>query len=130
MTIRHDVLTEVATHAGAAAPRECCGLLLGTPSTILQSVRTRNLARDQSRFLIDPADHIKGRREARTRGLHVVGFYHSHPRSSAVPSVTDRAEAGYPDHLYLIVGLTTAPPEARLFRFDGEAFVEVAFAIA
>jgi proteasome lid subunit RPN8/RPN11 len=128
VTIRHAVLEEVATHAREEAPVECCGLLLGTASAIVESVRTRNAASDRSRFLIDPADHINGRRNARNRGLNVVGFYHSHPRSAAGPSATDRAEAGYPGHLYLIVGLAPDPPEIRLFRFGGADFVELAFA--
>jgi len=117
-------------HAREEAPVECCGLLLGTSSEIVGSVRTRNAASDPSRFLIDPADHINGRRDARNRGLNVVGFYHSHPRSAADPSVTDRAEASYRDHLYLIVGLAPDPPELRLFRFNGADFVELAFAVA
>jgi len=126
--IRHSVIEEIATHASAESPAECCGLLLGSSSAIVEAVRTKNAASDPSRFLIDPADHINGRRDARNRGLTVVGFYHSHPRSAAVPSVTDRAEASYPDHLYLIVGLAADPPDVRLFRFDGTDFVELAFA--
>lgn len=128
--IRHAVIEAIAAHARAEAPVECCGLLLGTSSAIVEAVRTRNAASDPSRFLIEPTDHIHGRRDARQRGLTVVGFYHSHPRSSGVSSVTDRAEATYPDHLYLIVGLGTDPPDVRLFRFDGTDFVELAFAVA
>ena len=126
--IRAAVLREIEAHAREEAPAECCGLLLGTSSAIVESVRTRNAAGDPSRFLLDPADHINGRRHARNRGLDVVGFYHSHPRSQASPSVTDREEASYPDHLYVIVGLASDPPELRLFRFDGADFVEQAFA--
>lgn len=126
--IRPAVLEEITAHAREEAPVECCGLLLGTSSAIVESVRMRNAASDPSRFLIDPADHINGRRDARNRGLNVVGFYHSHPRSAAGPSVTDRAEASYTDHLYLIVGLASDPPEVRLFRFDGTEFAEQAFA--
>ena len=130
MRIDHAVLAAVAAHAAAEAPRECCGLLLGTPSTIVESFRTKNMADGESRFFVDPVDHFAGRRVARARGLTVVGFYHSHPRSAAFPSVTDRAEAGYPDHLYLIVSLAATRPEARLFRFDGQDFAEVAFDVA
>jgi proteasome lid subunit RPN8/RPN11 len=87
-------------------------------------VSARNLAESPTRFLLDPSDHIAAIRSARRRGLRVVGFYHSHPKSAASPSETDRHEANYPDHLYLIVGLVTALPEFRLFRFDGRDFVE------
>jgi proteasome lid subunit RPN8/RPN11 len=49
----------------------------------------------------------------------VAGFYHSHPRSAPSPSATDRAEASYPDHLYLIVSLAQDPPEVGLFSLVG-----------
>jgi proteasome lid subunit RPN8/RPN11 len=114
-------------HARAAFPAECCGLLLGTRESIVDAVRTRNVADAPSRFFIDPKDHIDLRREARGRGLDVVGFYHSHPRSPARPSETDRAEATYPDHLYVIVSLAAAEPDVRLFRFDDGNFLRLPF---
>jgi proteasome lid subunit RPN8/RPN11 len=89
----------------------------------------RNLATDPNRFLIDPKDHIDVRRTTRARGLDVVGFYHSHPQSAAVPSPTDLAEASYPDHLYLIVGLASERPDVRLYRLEGRGFKEENFLI-
>src|SRR5262249_32741628 len=118
MTIAGAAIAEIVAHARQAAPAECCGLLLGRGETIVESDRARNIATRPTRFEIDPQDHIDRRREARTRGLDVVGFYHSHPASAPIPSETDRAQAAYPNHLYLIVGLTSDPPEVRLFFFD------------
>ena len=115
--IARDAVDAIVAHAREAAPAECCGLLLGSPASIVEAARTRNIAEDpDSRFLIDPKDHIDGRKEARRRSLEVVGFYHSHPRSPAEPSARDREEAGYPDDLYLIVSLFAKPPEIRVFR--------------
>jgi proteasome lid subunit RPN8/RPN11 len=109
-------IDSVVAHARRMAPSECCGLLVGSGSRILEAIPARNVAVSATtRFLVDPKDHIDGRRAARRRGLDVIGFYHSHPRSSAQPSAADRAEASYPDHLYLIVGLLTDPPEIRVF---------------
>ena len=115
--IASGALEAVIAHARDVAPVECCGLLLGSPDAIVDAARARNIADDPaSRFLIDPKDHIDGRREARRRSLEVVGFYHSHPRSPAIPSARDRAEVGYPDDLYLIVSLLAEPPEICVFR--------------
>jgi len=115
-------------HAHEAAPDECCGLLLGRHDEVVEAFRARNIA-DQpaSRFLIDPQDHITGRREARARGLDVVGFYHSHPRSVTEPSVRDLDEFTYPGHLYAIVSLLVEPAEVSLFRFDAGNFQRVSF---
>jgi len=118
----------VVAHARAAAPDECCGLLLGTTGDIVGARPARNAADDaRRRYVVDPKDHFDGRRDARARGLEVVGFYHSHPRSPAAPSETDRAEASYDDYLYLIVGLAAEPPQVACFRLERGNFLEVPF---
>jgi proteasome lid subunit RPN8/RPN11 len=120
------VLAEIAAHARVASPDECCGLLIGTASEIVDAVRSANRAEEPTRrFLIDPKTHFDARRRATERGLAVVGFYHSHPSSAPVPSVADLAGASYPDHWYLIVRPLLTGCEARLFQLNGDRFVEV-----
>ena len=122
MILPRAVRDAVVAHAREAAPAECCGMLVGSPGAITSAVRARNLSDHPSRFLIDPKDHIQARRDARAAGLDVIGFYHSHPHSAAAPSATDAAEAAYPNHLYLIVGLKGEAADLRLYRFTGETF--------
>src|ERR1700730_1455807 len=125
VSVHPGVLEAVTSHALGARPSECCGVLLGKEDENVEAVRTRNLAQSANRFLIDPEDHIKARRAARGRGLDVVGFYHSHPSSTPEPSATDLAEPSSPAHLYLIVGLETSPPDARLYRLASSGFLEL-----
>ena len=128
MTLARAARAAAVAHARAAAPNECCGLLLGLGEDIVEAVRARNIADDPAkRFLIDPADHVAGRRDARQRGLDVVGFYHSHPASPPEPSARDLAEFTYPGHLYAIVSLRAEPAEVSLFRFDEGNFRRVSF---
>lgn len=123
--IRRDALDAIVTHAHAEAPAECCGMLIGTGTSIDDAVRAKNIAASPTRFLIDPKDHIEARRDARGRGLEVVGFYHSHPQSPAWPSERDVAEAAYPDAVYLIVSLAGVVPDSGLFRIERSAAVQV-----
>jgi proteasome lid subunit RPN8/RPN11 len=116
----------IVEHARCEAPRECCGLLIGTGDTIRDAVPARNIADRPTRFLIEPQDHIDALRDARRQGLAVLGFYHSHPNSSAAPSETDRAEVTYPDHLYLIAGLASDPPEIAVYAFADGNFRQLA----
>ena len=118
----------VVAHAREAAPAECCGVLVGTATQITAAVPAANLSDDPNRFLLDPKDHVRARRDARAAGLEIVGFYHSHPHSPAEPSETDRAEAWlYPDHLHLIVGLESEAADVRLYRFiDGTFELQIA----
>ena len=118
-------LDAIVAHAHAEAPAECCGMLLGTNDSIDEAVRAKNIAETTTRFLIDPKDHIDARRAARSRGLDVLGFYHSHPHSPAWPSPTDVAEAAYPEAVHLIVGIEGGVAAARLFRIERGSAIEL-----
>ena len=123
----------MVAHARAAAPSECCGLLLGVNGRIDRAMPARNIAPGEAgrpsatRFLLDPRDHFEARRDARRLGLAVVGFYHSHPRSAAWPSATDLAESAYADAVHAIVSLSGATPGVRLFWIRDGAVTEAPF---
>jgi proteasome lid subunit RPN8/RPN11 len=127
--IRREALDVIVAHARAEAPAECCGMLIGRDTSIDEAARAKNIAQSPTRFLIDPKDHIHVRRAARSRGLDVLGFYHSHPHSPAWPSATDIAEAAYPDAVHLIVSLDGSAADARLFRIDRDSAVELALLV-
>jgi proteasome lid subunit RPN8/RPN11 len=97
---------------------------------ITEAAPTPNRSDDPNRFFIEPEAHIAARRQARERGLAVVGFYHSHPHSPPVPSVTDLAEASYADHLYLIVSPAQERAQIRIFRLVSGNFLETPFVTA
>jgi proteasome lid subunit RPN8/RPN11 len=69
--------------------------------TIEDAVPTRNASSEPTRYLVEPEDHFRVLRDARRRGIDIVGAYHSHAITPPVPSETDRAEA-HPDFLYVI----------------------------
>jgi proteasome lid subunit RPN8/RPN11 len=77
-----------------------------------------NVARGHRRYRVSDREHLELRRVLRTfvPPLEIVGVYHSHPNGDAVPSETDRAEAFYPDWLYLVVGLGSPRVQLRAFR--------------
>jgi len=125
--LRPAVREAILAHARAEAPLECCGLLLGTSEVVEEALRAANLRQSTTAYLVDPADHFAAIRRARTDGRSVVGTYHSHPRSAAVPSPTDLREALYPEFVYLIVSLVNPrTPDVRGYRLRAEEFVEVA----
>ena len=121
MTIPQSVVADMLAHAREEAPRECCGLLVGTGDAVERSVRARNLDERPGRYLIDPQSHFAAIHAARSEGRNVIGAYHSHPASAPVPSATDIAEAnGSSDFVYVIVSL--ASDETRAYRYDGGTF--------
>jgi proteasome lid subunit RPN8/RPN11 len=115
---------EMLAHAREDAPRECCGLLVGTDTTIDECIRTANLDQDPNRYRIDPEVHIAANRRLRGSGRAVIGVYHSHPRSAAIPSPTDYLEAYYSDFIWVIVSLAVPEAEAvAAYRLAPSGFV-------
>jgi proteasome lid subunit RPN8/RPN11 len=117
---------DMIAHARAEAPRECCGLLIGQAARIDESVRIRNIHANPARYLLDPAEHIATNRRLRGSGHSVVGCYHSHPHSPAIPSDTDRAEAYYSEFVWMIVSLAVPDvPEVAAYRLRNGEFVTI-----
>jgi proteasome lid subunit RPN8/RPN11 len=76
-----------------------------------------------TRYQVDPEDHFAALRAARTAGLSIVGAYHSHPRSSALPSPTDLEDALHPDFIWMVVGLQAGDsPDVRAYRLESGNF--------
>lgn len=125
ITIAEQELTEIREHGVRDYPYECCGLLLGrfdVNGKIVSEIFPISNAREESakrnRFLITPEELIRGERYARDHDLEVVGFYHSHPDSPAVPSQYD-LEHAWPTYSYIIVS-TKADRADDLFSWEQE----------
>ena len=116
-------LDEIRRHGVRDYPYECCGLLLGrytAEGKVVTETYPISNAREESakrnRFLITPEELMRGERYAATRDLEVVGFYHSHPDSPAVPSNYD-LEHAWPTYSYIIVS-TRADQATDLFSWE------------
>lgn len=123
----------IVSAARASSPEEACGLLVGRAfpngSVVFRVESARNVAEgDRSqRFEVSPEDYFRIDREARNAGLEVVGTWHSHPKSPAVPSKRD-LEAAWEGLSHLIVSLLEIPgvggPSVRSWRLQGETLLE------
>ena len=120
------LLDHMRQHGIRDYPSECCGVLLGRANEdtkdVLEVVPLRNLRRngdlarevlplenpahetERNRFLIDPRDQLRVEKDARARGLEVLGYYHSHPDHPARPSAYDRDHA-WPWYSYVIMAV-------------------------
>ncbi len=114
---------QVLTHLRAAYPNEGGGFLLGRQEdgrvNVLDITPVANVfaAEEQyHRYAMRPEDWTRLEDQAEARGLSLVGYFHSHPDSPAVPSDYDRIHA-LPNFLYLIVRVDRAvPQEVRAWR--------------
>lgn len=92
-------------------PNEGGGFLLGTISDgithIADVIAVENVFETEEqyhRYAMTPQNWAQMEDEADTRGLTLVGYYHSHPDSPAIPSVYDRDHA-LPNFVYIITSV-------------------------
>jgi proteasome lid subunit RPN8/RPN11 len=98
------LLDRIAKQAASSPHRETCGLLLGRADEIVDAVAVPNAAADPATgFVLDPATHVMTSRQARARGLRLIGHYHSHPGGNPEPSRADAAKCNGDDAYWMIV---------------------------
>lgn len=95
-------------------PNEGGGFLLGQivgETVTVQDVRpVANVAESEEqyhRYFMTPTDWARLEDEADALNLTIVGYYHSHPESPAIPSEYDRVHA-LPNFTYLITSVRNA----------------------
>lgn len=113
-------IDEIFAHARRESPSECCGLLGGRGSFIKSVYESKNIAADPLvEYEAAPQDLFAAQKLMRERGEHLIGIYHSHPRSKEpVPSQTDIERAFYAEAVYFIVGFDRQTPVLRAFKID------------
>src|SRR5579864_6742525 len=134
LKLRQPVYDEIRRHGEETYPYECCGALVGTVDgdirMVSDSVRCRNTRTDsaQDRYEIDPVEVVRIQREAHSRGLDIVGFYHSHPDHPAQWSRTDLEQAYWLGCSYVITSVEKGKAQlTRSFALAGSSVEEKAF---
>ena len=121
--IRQNNYEEIILHAMERLPEESCGLIAGIiegeDKRVEKIYKMQNVNHSEEQFAMEPKEQIRAAKDARERGLTIIGNYHSHPKAPAFPSKKD-IELAY-DLLtdYWIVSLMDLEqPVLRAFRFD------------
>ena len=110
-------------------PAECCGFLLGKENNeqrvISRIIICENKAATaEKEFAIGEKDYTNAEKKAEEKGLLLLGVYHSHPASDAVPSATDTLKA-LPYFSYLIISVfKTKISTSRSWRLTAGSFFE------
>ena len=82
-------------HAERTYPDECCGAMLGHTQAdkklVKEAVPLENVwsGEQGERYQLRPEDLLSADKEARARGLDLIGIFHSHPDCDAYFSETD-----------------------------------------
>jgi len=117
-----DVAARDIVHSSAQRtyPSECCGFLWGNNGMITVAAEADNVSRSDKlqHFEINTSAFMAAEKFADANGLTLMGVFHSHPDSVAVPSYTD-LESALPNFLYIIVAVRDhVVTEERLWVLD------------
>lgn len=93
--INSDAWDIMVAHAQSTFPDECCGVMVGTTDgeakhvTTAIAVENAYKGKQEDRYEIRPEDLLAADKNARARGLDLIGIFHSHPDCDAYFSKTD-----------------------------------------
>lgn len=124
----------IQQHLEQSFPNEGGGFLVGNlegdTRTVTEIHPVKNVFATEEqfhRFLAEDGTFQRIEDEADARGLTLLGYFHSHPNSPAVPSEFDRVHA-LPFFAYLILSIQQGKhTDSRLWELkaDRSAFTEV-----
>ena len=119
--VQREILEKMMAHARRETHSECCGLLAGRDGVITAIFPATNSLSSPTVYEIAPKELFQLFRAIRDAGLTHLGQYHSHLSTENIPSASDIAQAGYPEHAYFIVSpRADAPKPVRAFSIrDG-----------
>lgn len=131
MEIRQEFVDQIVAHALEDRPNECCGIVAGTGGAATEVFPARNALASPFSFDMDPQDQFAIYTAIEDRGEEILAIYHSHTKSPAEPSQSDRNNArSWPDPIWLIVSLADpANPVLRGWDMRDGQVAEVALKV-
>lgn len=101
-------LNTIRSELQANKPYEACGVLIGildgSTALVEKALPITNSKRTRRSFELDPKEHYNAWNEADKNEKEIIGVYHTHPVSSAVPSLWDRETMQNDPSVWLIAG--------------------------
>jgi proteasome lid subunit RPN8/RPN11 len=124
--IEPDAWSVMVSHARSTYPNECCGAMIGSidgdRKTVKVAVPLENAFQgsQNARYELRPEDLLSADREARRRGMDVIGIFHSHPDCDAYFSKTD-LENSCPWYSFVVLSIKNGDfDHANSFLPDAE----------
>jgi proteasome lid subunit RPN8/RPN11 len=117
-------LAAIVGHLRSWLPNEGCGLL----ASVVDGERDRavhffpgtNVDFSPVRFTMDPVEVLVAMKQMREKNWQLAAIVHSHPRTSPIPSQTDRQEWHYPEARLLIVSFAGDEPKIGCWGRTGD----------
>jgi proteasome lid subunit RPN8/RPN11 len=115
LIIPQHIFEKMIAHCKKEYPYEACGILAGKGNRVSKIYTMTNIEKSPVSYLLDSKEQFNVMKDMRENNLSMVAIFHSHPSSSAYPSITDVNLAFYEDAAYVIVSLIQSTPVVKGF---------------
>ena len=119
----------ICAEAERHAPEEACGLLAGLGENVQAVIPVANALHSLFRYRMEPTEQLKAFLEIEQQGWELIGIYHTHPQGPEGPSPTDKAEAYYPEAVYVILSRQVGGWHCKGFFVRNDQISEVVIRI-
>lgn len=108
---------------------EVCGILSGKKIAddiyITEIYPVENVKHSEKSFFMNISEQFSASKDMRSKGLILLGNYHSHPKNTAIPSETDMKFAYSNDAIYLIISLLNRrKPDIKVYKIINNTYIE------
>lgn len=126
LVLKRPFYNQILAHLQAEYPLEACGILAGKAGEIVHLYPIENKLHSPTAYEMEPQQQLNAMLDMDDKGWEMTAVYHSHPQGPETPSVTDVAQAYYPDVVHLIVSLRQrAQPVLRAFMIANGRVTEL-----
>lgn len=120
LILQQNYFSQIAAYARQQLPLEACGLIAGikeNENIIVKKIYfLNNVDKSVRHFSLSPQEQFQAIKDMRQNNYILLGNWHSHPSSVAVPSAEDIKLAYDPALSYLILSLQYSTPLLNSFK--------------
>ena len=124
ITIAQDSYDEIIDHCCSELPNEACGIVSGVNNTVITVWKLKNESKSENRYFVSKEKVQQIFNNIFNNGENVLGIYHSHPKTSPIPSKFDLMNHPYQDVKMLIVSLKKKKPVIKSYEIVNQSYYE------
>lgn len=124
-TLVQKLYDEMIAHCRSELPYEACGIVSGVNEKVDSVWKLTNESKSKNRYFVGKDNVQNTLNELVHKGEKILGIYHSHPTTSAIPSRMDLINHPYPNVKMLIVSFKKMDPVMKCYEIKNQHFVEI-----
>ncbi|WP_026561685.1 M67 family metallopeptidase [Bacillus sp. J37] len=124
LTLKQNDYEKIIDHCCSEQPYEACGIVSGVNDIVSSIWKLKNESKSLNRYFVSNEKVQNVFDEIFNKGENVLGIYHSHPKTSPIPSEFDLINHPYHDVKMIIISLKKKKPVIKCYEIVNKSFFE------